>query len=567
MRLLPHAVFRPLLRFYFRTFHRARIEGVETLEATGERSIIVVNHLSFLDGCLVAAFLPGDLVFAIDTAQARRFWFLKYLLDVFPVDPTSPMAIRAMVNAVKDGRRLAIFPEGRITLTGALMKIYDGPGMIADRAAACIIPVRIDGLQFHKFSRMQGKLKLRWFPEVCLKILPPVRPAVPAELRGRARRAALGRIMRDIMTDASFRPERLRHSLFAALLDARQLYDRGLPILADMVPTATGGAMLSELTYGRLILGSVILGRKLSAFTRAGEHVGVLLPNAAGSVVTFFALQSQGRIPAMMNFTTGVDGMLASCSAAEIKTILTSRRAVEKGKMERLIEGISRRVRVVYLEDIRASIGLRDKLRGLFAVRAARGFPGATIDAGKPALILFTSGSEGAPKGVVHSHRSVLANCAQLRSVVDFNPGDRVFNALPMFHAFGMVATLLPLMYGVRAFMYPSPLHYKLVPEMVYAEQSTIMFGTDTFLTGYARKGNELDFQSLRYIFAGAEKVRPETRATYMAHFKKPIFEGYGTTETAPVLALRTLGAYEARVCGPVVAGHRGKAGAGGRDR
>jgi acyl-[acyl-carrier-protein]-phospholipid O-acyltransferase/long-chain-fatty-acid--[acyl-carrier-protein] ligase len=287
-------------------------------------------------------------------------------------------------------------------------------------------------------------------------------------------------------------------------------------------------------------MGSAILGRKLAGFTRPGEHVGVLLPNAAGSVVTVFALQSQGRVPAMLNFTAGAEGILACCTGAEIETVLTSRRAVEKGKLGKLIEGISARVRVIYLEDIRASIGLRDKLSGLLAARRADRLPGATVDAGSPALVLFTSGSEGAPKGVVHSHRSLLANCAQLRSVVDFNPSDRVFNALPMFHAFGTIATLLPLMYGVRTFMYPSPLHYKLVPEMVYADQSTIMFGTDTFLAGYARKGHALDFQSLRYIFAGAEKVRPETRAAYMTHFKKPIFEGYGATETAPVLALST---------------------------
>ncbi|HBK05148.1 MAG TPA: acyl-[ACP]--phospholipid O-acyltransferase [Acetobacteraceae bacterium] len=540
VRLLPQTVFRALFQFYFRTFHKTTVEGLENLAEAGDRSILVINHLSFLDGCLVAAFLPGDLVFAIDTTQARRFWFLKYVLDVFPIDPTNPMAIRAMVKAVKEGRRLAIFPEGRITLTGALMKIYDGPGMIADRADASIVPVRIDGLQFHKVSRMQGRLRLRWFPPLYLKVLPPVCPSVPPEIKGRARRAALGRIMQDIMINASFRPERLRHSLFGALLESRHLYDRGLPVVADIVPDGTGGTTLTELTYGRLILGSVILGRKLSAFTRPGEHVGVLLPNAAGTVVTFFALQSQGRVPAMLNFTTGAEGMLACCTGAEIKTVLTSRRAVEKGKLDKLIDGISKQVRIVYLEDIRASINLLDKLSGLLAGRRGNRFPGVTVDAGTAALVLFTSGSEGVPKGVVHSHRSLLANCAQLRSVVDFNPSDRVFNALPMFHAFGMIATLLPLMYGVRTFMYPSPLHYKLVPEMVYAEQSTIMFGTDTFLTGYARKGNELDFQSLRYIFAGAEKVRPETRAAYMTYFKKPIFEGYGATETGPVLALST---------------------------
>ena len=540
VRLLPRTVFRAGFQLYFRTFHKTTVEGLENLAEAGDRSILVINHLSFLDGCLVAAFLPGDLVFAIDTAQARRFWFLKYVLDVFPIDPTNPMSIRAMVKAVKAGRRLAIFPEGRITLTGALMKIYDGPGMIADRAGASIVPVRIDGLQFHKVSRMQGKLKLRWFPRLYLKVLPPVRPSIAPEVTGRVRRAALGRIMQDIMVDASFRPERLRHSLFGALLEARSLYDRGLPILADIVPNGTSGTSLTELTYGRLIMGSVILGRKLAAFTRLGEHVGVLLPNAAGSVVTVFALQSQGRVPAMLNFTTGAEGVLACCASAQIETVLTSRRAVEKGKLGKLIEGISARVRVIYLEDIRASIGLRDKFSGLLSARRADRLPGARVNADAAALVLFTSGSEGAPKGVVHSHRSLLANCAQLRSVVDFNPGDRVFNALPMFHAFGMIATLLPLMYGVRTFMYPSPLHYKLVPEMVYAEQSTIMFGTDTFLAGYARKGNELDFQSLRYIFAGAEKVRPETRAAYMTHFKKPIFEGYGATETGPVLTLST---------------------------
>ncbi len=538
--LLPQTVFRSIFRWYFRLFHATRVDGLENLALAGERSILAINHLSFLDGCFVAAFVPGNLVFAVDTEQARRFWFLKYVIDIFPLDPTNAMALRPMMKAVRGGRRLAIFPEGRITLTGALMKVYDGPGMIADKADAAIIPVRIDGLQFHKTSRMQGKLPLRWFPPLSLMVLPPVRLDVPATLKGRARRAALGRMMQDIMIGAAFRPERLRHSLFAELVRAGRLYDRGLPVVADIVPNETGGTTLTALTYRRLTLASVVLGRKLATITRPGEHVGVMLPNAVGTVATFFALQSQARVPAMMNFTTGADGMLSCCVAAGIDTILTSRRAVQKGKLERLVEVVGTKVRFVYLEDVRVSIGLMDKLRGSLDARRARRLPGAAADAGSPAVVLFTSGSEGAPKGVVLSHRALLANCAQLRAVVDFHPADKVFNALPMFHAFGMIGTLLPLMYGVRSFLYPSPLHYRIVPEMVYAEQSTIMFGTDTFLSGYARKGHALDFQSLRYIFAGAEPVRPETRAAYMDHFKKPIFEGYGVTETAPVLALST---------------------------
>jgi acyl-[acyl-carrier-protein]-phospholipid O-acyltransferase/long-chain-fatty-acid--[acyl-carrier-protein] ligase len=541
VRLLPQTVFRALFQWYFRICHKARVEGLQNLALAGHRSIMVINHLSFLDGCFVAAFLPGDVVFAVDTEQARRFWFLKYVIDIFPVDPGNPMATKAMVKAVRDGRRLAIFPEGRITLTGTLMKIYDGPGMIADKADAAIIPVRIDGLQFHKTSRMAGKLPLRWFPRLSLSVLPPRRIELPATLVGRPRREALGRIVQDVMVDAAFRPNRADRSLFAGLLHAKYLYDRGLPVVADIVPNETGGTTMTQLTYRKLILGSVVLGRKLAAMTQPGEHVGVMLPNAVGTVVTFFALQSQARVPAMMNFTAGADSMLACCAATGIRTILTSRRAVQRGKLDRLVEAVGAKVRWVYLEDVRASIGLPDKVRGMLAARRPRSLPGARLPGSAAALVLFTSGSEGTPKGVVHSHRALLANCAQVATVVDFNPVDKVFNALPMFHSFGMTAgTLLPLMYGVRTFLYPSPLHYKIVPEMVYAEQSTIMFGTDSFLAGYARKGHAVDFQSLRYIFAGAERVRPETRAAYMAHFKKPVFEGYGATETAPVLALNT---------------------------
>ena len=398
-------------------------------------------------------------------------------------------------------------------------------------------------------------------------MLPPVRIALPAELKGRARRAALGRVMQDIMVDAAFRPERLHAQSVRCPAGRSGLYDRGRRWSPISFRTKPAAITPDRADYRRLILGSVVLGRKLAAFTRPGEHVGVMLPNAVGTVVTFFALQSQGRVPAMMNFTAGADGMLSCCVAAGIETILTSRRAVQKGKLDRLVEAVGAGSFRLPGGCARPRSGWRTSCAACWrpAVRSGCRVPGWTP--GSPALVLFTSGSEGAPKGVVHSHRALLANCAQLRSVVDFNPTDRVFNALPMFHAFGMIATLLPLMYGVRNFLYPSPLHYRMVPEMVYAEQSTIMFGTDTFLTGYARRGNPLDFQSLRYIFAGRGEGAAGNPGAYMAHFKKPIFEGYGVTETAPVLALSTWAHRPGGFRRPAAAGYRGAAGAGARHR
>lgn len=542
VRLLPQDVFRTVFRAYFLIFHRAKVRGLENLDNLGDRAVFVINHQSFLDGCFVAAFVPGDLVFAVNTEQARRFWFLKAVIDMFPVDPANPMATKSMVRAVKSGRRLAIFPEGRITLTGTLMKVYDGPGLIADKADADLVPINIDGLRFHKSSRMKGKLPLRWFPRLSLTILPPRKVAVPAHVVGRARREALALEMYDTMAEASFRPEAALRTLWTGLIDARERFDMGRPVVADITPNDRGGTTRTELTYGKLILAATVLGRKLAGITERGEIVGVMLPNSVGMAATFFGLQSQARVTALMNFTTGADAMLACVRAAEMRTILTSRRFVEKAKLGALVEAVGRQVEFVYLEDVRASITRLDKFTGLLAARNPGRLPGAAVDPMSPAVVIFTSGSEGQPKGVVHSHFSLMANCAQVATVVDFNPVDRVFNALPMFHSFGLTGgTLMPLMNGVRTFLYPSPLHYKIVPEMVYDEQSTIMFGTDSFLSGYARKGHAMDFQSLRYIFAGAEKVRPETRAAYMAHFRKPIFEGYGATETGPVLALNTV--------------------------
>jgi acyl-[acyl-carrier-protein]-phospholipid O-acyltransferase/long-chain-fatty-acid--[acyl-carrier-protein] ligase len=284
-------------------------------------------------------------------------------------------------------------------------------------------------------------------------------------------------------------------------------------------------------------MGARILGEKITPLAPEGKPIGLMLPNANGAAVTLMAVMSAGRVPAMINFTAGVANVLAACKAAQIDAVLTSRAFVEKGRLDALIAGIQKDVKIVWLDDIRPTISTMDKLRGFWSCTK----PLVKRNPGDWAAILFTSGSEGTPKGVVLSHRNMLANAAQAAARIDFGRQDKVFSVLPVFHSFGLtVGLVLPLVSGVRIYLYPSPLHYRIVPELIYGVNATILFGTDTFLNGYARSAHAYDFRSLRYILAGAEPVKETTRRIYLEKFGLRILEGYGVTETAPALALNT---------------------------
>jgi acyl-[acyl-carrier-protein]-phospholipid O-acyltransferase/long-chain-fatty-acid--[acyl-carrier-protein] ligase len=534
-RLLPARIWRAFFRLVFKYLYRVRVSGLEILEQAGPRVVITPNHQSFLDGAFVATFMPDHCGFAVDLQTSKRWWAKLFLvhIEALTVDPANPFAVREMVRVVESGRRLVVFPEGRLTKTGGLMKIYDGAGMVADRTGAAIIPVQIDGLQFTPFGYMDGKLRVRWFPQLSLTVLPPVKLQAPPDLQGRRRRRALADQLYDVLVEAQRATTRVDKTLFTALLDAAATHGGKT--------SAILGTDYRIMTFGRLILGSAVLGRALARLSRPGETLGVMLPNAGGAVATFFALQSQGRVPAMLNFTAGAEGMLAACTAAGVQTVLSSRAFIEKGKLAAVVARMEQAVRFVWLEDVRAQIGLPARLRGMLDARRARRLPGAQAAPEAPAAVLFTSGSEGAPKGVVLSHRNILSNIAQIAAVVDFSPADRVLNAMPMFHSFGLTGgTLLPLFAGVTVCLYPSPLHYRAVPEQAYGTNATVLFGTDTFLSGWARYAHQYDLRAVRFIFAGAERVREETRRLYADRFGLRLFEGYGVTETAPVLAVNT---------------------------
>jgi acyl-[acyl-carrier-protein]-phospholipid O-acyltransferase/long-chain-fatty-acid--[acyl-carrier-protein] ligase len=291
----------------------------------------------------------------------------------------------------------------------------------------------------------------------------------------------------------------------------------------------------------------------ISRETANGEVVGVLLPNLATTLCLLFGMSAWRRVPAMLNYTAGRDGMQNACVAARVRTIVSSRKFLETAKLTEVVHGLQG-IRLLYLEDLQQYLSLWDKL---WLALYAQWWPRrATLPSApdSPALVLFTSGSEGKPKGVVLSHRSVLANVAQVRAVIDFSPADKFMNVLPIFHAFGLTAgSILPLVTGTKLFLYPSPLHYRVIPEVIYDRNCTVLFGTSTFLGNYARFADPYDFHRLRHVVAGAEKLNDEVRRTWVEKFGIRILEGYGATETAPVLAVNTPMAYKAGSVGQLL--------------
>jgi acyl-[acyl-carrier-protein]-phospholipid O-acyltransferase / long-chain-fatty-acid--[acyl-carrier-protein] ligase len=529
---MPTSAFQDFLSILLRAFYRLEIKGLENIDRAGGNAIIALNHVSFLDGAVALAILSKEPVFAVDAAFSQRWWvrpFIK-MTRAMPLDPTRPLATRTLIQAVKNGDTLVIFPEGRITVTGGLMKVYDGAALIAEKSGAMVVPVRIEGLEATIFSRLtRVQVRRHWFPKVTVTVLEPVRLTVDDALKGKARRQAAGALLYQIMSDLIFRTTPTDRTIVEAVVDAAKVHGWSRVAVEDPVS--------GKLSYRKLLIGARVLAGKLAPLAGPGEAVGVMLPNANGAAATLLGMMSAGRVPAMINFSAGAANIEAACSAAELRTIVTSRAFVERARLNKLVDALTETVRILYLEDLRQTVSLADKLRALVRCRRAV-VPRKPDD---PAAILFTSGSEGTPKGVVLSHRNMLTNAAQAAARIDFGRTDKVFNALPVFHAFGLtVGLVLPVVSGVRVFLYPSPLHYRIVPELVYGVNATIMFGTDTFLSGYARAAHAYDFRSVRYVLAGAEAVKEATRRVWAEKFGLRILEGYGVTETAPALAFNT---------------------------
>lgn len=342
--------------------------------------------------------------------------------------------------------------------------------------------------------------------------------------------------LRDGETIARFHGDpfnlKLAHrTLMGMLLRARDWYGGSRVCIID--------ADDRKLTYDELIRASFALGHVLCKGLRRGEAVGVLLPTSAGAAVSLFGLSAYGRVPAMLNFTSGAGALAAACKAAQARRIVTARKFIELGNLQHLVAGLQDEHEIVYLEDVRANLPRSAKLAAVAAAVAPWAVR-AHADPDSPGIILFTSGTEGDPKGVVLSHANLVANAEQARQhIPELYPSDVAVSPLPTFHCFGLTGGLmLPLLVGFPTVLHPTPLQAKTIVERVREKRATILFATDTFLNQYARAASDDDLSSLRFAVCGAERVKDKTRTSMRRRFGLEVLEGYGATEAAPVIAV-----------------------------
>jgi len=545
------AVVAPLAR----RLYRVRALGAGRVPAAGG-AVLIANHLSYADVVVLQLACPRPLRF-IGYEEEDSHWFFKLvfrLAGVIPISARHPTeGMRAAIRSARAGELVCIFPEGHIARTCQLTEIKEGFAIVARRAGVPVVPAVLDGLWGSVFSFSGNKYlwKLpRLLPtEVTVAFGPPIAPErAGAET---ARRAFL-----DLGAEAFAQRPLLRGHLGREVV--RALARRpGRTALVDRT------AERRELSAGKLLGASAALGRRLRTAV-AERRVGIVLPPGAGAVIANLAVLCAGKVPVNLNFTAGRASMTASLQLAGIRTVLTAE------AMRARLPDFPWPERVLDLPAELAAAGGRRAVLGWLAaawllprswVADLIGLPRTGGD--EEAALLFTSGSAGEPRGVVLTHRNLLANCTQFSMLSVLPRGSVLLGCLPVFHSFGFTVTLwYPLLRGCRLVTSPSPLETRRLIDAIREERVGVFVGAPTFVRPFLRKARPEELRSLALVVTGAERLPDELHRAFRDTFGVAILEGYGLTEAAPVCSVNQPDPPAATVtAGPQVAGKAGTVG------
>ncbi len=544
-------MWRLFVRFVLNLFFSVEVKGWKNWKESGDGVLIAPNYVSFIDPLILAVFLPEKVPFAIERRLTKKRFagmFLS-LADTHILDADAPLSLKYFLNLLKSGGRCVIFPELQPTTIGNPMKVSQGVAMIADHTKAKILSIHIEGTERTPFSRIQHKPGLRFFSKVTLTVFPARTLDIPDELSGSKRSAAAGRALEKIMNDMCLAARTRQKPFFDILLDARKQYGGNFRLFCDYGQ--------KPVTYNGFITRILLIEEALKTQKLEGKNIGILLPTSLGGIIAIYALQKMGKLPAMLNFSLGGRSLVNCCRTASVRTVITSRKFIELGKLENLSNAIAEEgLQILWLEDLAPQITTAKKLYAALRAHFICSNPVIPGETDKPAIILFTSGSEGAPKGVMLSYKNLHTNHAQMFTRVDFYRSDRILNAMPIFHSFGLCGVFMPVTLGIIVYLYPSPLHYKTISTICYDERITLLFATDTFLNGYAKAASDnYDFATMRLLVQGGEKLRQSTQDTWFERFSVRITEGYGVTEASPVVANNYYAHHKSGTVGQFVSG------------
>jgi acyl-[acyl-carrier-protein]-phospholipid O-acyltransferase/long-chain-fatty-acid--[acyl-carrier-protein] ligase len=528
---LPDYFVRFVVWLLTHTIYRIQIVGERNIPWRGP-ALLVCNHVSFVDALLIGASLPRFVRFMLhrDYYDLKALnWFFRLMRSI-PVSATNRREIvdslKRARNELAKGHVVCIFAEGAISRTGRLLPFKRGFEKIVEGTQVPIIPVHLDQLWGSVFSFKDGRFFWKWpkkspYP-VTVSFGTPLPPAATvhevrnAVLELESEAFEYRRTARDLLHTRFVEMAKRRWSSFC---------------MADTTGT--------ELSYGKALIASLLLSRWVKNYCANQAMVGILLPSTVGGSLVNVAVLLARKVPVNLNFTAGVESMASAVTQCRIKTIVTSRVFLSKANISEM-EGM------VFVEEIRKTFTGVQKfttaLRSLLLPSSWLNRRHSKLQRPNDlATIIFSSGSTGAPKGVMLSHHNILSNVESIAQVIQFTPRDRIMGVLPLFHSFGFTGTLwLPLLTGFGVVYHPNPTDAKTIGETIQKFQATLFISTSTFYAGYLRRCTKEEFASLRYVIAGAEKLREPIAKAYQEKYGITILEGYGCTELAPVVSVNT---------------------------